>query len=93
MSVTLGRPYCRFVLTFSRPREEEPHHCNLQSCHCHHHKHFDQAKVEYPLLRAPDRAEIAVFSCPKVFLHAADRAQLARDLEDQVLESRMLFTR
>jgi len=78
-------------LTFSSPLEEESDHQDLQSSHAHHHAHLNQAEVEDPLFGAPDRAEIAVLSCPEVFLHPADRAQLSAHFEDHVFEDRGLF--
>ena len=74
------------TLTFSSPLEEESDHQDLQSSHAHHHAHFNQAEIEDSLLRASDRAKIAVLSCAEVFLHPADRAQLPANLENHVFE-------
>ena len=61
-------------LTFPGALEKEPDHQNLQTSHTNHHAHFDHTEVEDSLLRTPDCAEIAVLSCPEVFLHSADCA-------------------
>ena len=94
MSVTQERQYePQARLTFPSPLEKEPHNRNLQSSHSGHHAHLDETEIEYSLLRAPDRAEIAVLPCAEVFLHATNRTQLATDFEHQILECGMLFGR
>ena len=82
---------CRVVLTLARSLKEEPHHQHLQHRHADHHADLDQAELEDPLLRAPDRAEVAILSCPEILLHAVHGAQLARDLEHEVLQLVVLF--
>lgn len=74
------------LLTFSCSLEKESDNKDLQCGHSNHHQDFDQGEIEYPLLSALDRAEISVFSCSEVFLHPADRAQLAADLENRIFQ-------
>ena len=74
----------RSYIAFPRPLEEEPDDQDLQSRHPNHHPYFDQTEIEDSLFRTPDRAEVPVLSCTEVFLHAADRAELATDFEDRV---------
>lgn len=77
--------------TFPGSLEEEPDHQDLQDGHSHHHNHFNQAEIEDPLFSTPNRAKVAVFSCPEILLHSTDSAQLSAYFEDRVLEGRMLF--
>lgn len=63
-------------LTFPGTLEEESDNQDLQTSHSNHHAHLDHTEIEDSLLRTPDRAEIAVLSCPEVFLHPANCAQL-----------------
>lgn len=55
-------------ISLPRPLEEEPHNEDLQSRHRNHHQPLNDTKIEDPPLGTPDRAEIPVLSCPKVFL-------------------------
>lgn len=81
----------RTPLTFSGTLEKEPDNQNLQCRHTDHHTHFHQAEVEYSLLRAPDCAKVSVLSGSEIFLHPADRAQLAAHFENGVLQGRGLL--
>jgi hypothetical protein len=59
-------------VTLASALEEEPNDEDLQTRHCDHHQALDDAKVENATLRAPDCAEVSVFSCPEVLLVAVD---------------------
>lgn len=59
-------------VTLASALEEEPDDEDLQTRHCNHHQALDDAEVEYATLRAPDRAEVSVFSRPEVLLVAVD---------------------
>lgn len=74
-------------LTFSCSLKEEPDNEHLEPSHTDHEPTFDNAKIEYPSLRALNGAEIAVFARPKVFLIPVDGRQIARDLHDRFFES------
>jgi len=56
--------------------EKEPHNKYLQARHCNHHDALNNTEIEYPSLRAPDCAKIAVFACAEVFLVAIDGGKL-----------------
>ena len=73
--------------------EKESHDEHLQACHSHHHKRLDNTQVEDSSLCAPDRAEVAVLSCAEVLLVAGDGGELARQLEDRLLEGGGLLWR
>ena len=59
-------------LTFPRPLKEESHNENLQASHTDHQPALDHAEIEYPRLRALDRAEIPILTCTEVLLVAID---------------------
>lgn len=58
--------------TFSCSLEKELDYKNLQSSHTHHQPALDHAEIENAALGAFDRAEIAVFACSEIFLHAVN---------------------
>jgi hypothetical protein len=78
-------------IAFPRPLEEEPNDQDLQSRHPYHHPYFNQTEIEDSVFRTADRAEVPILSCTEVFLHAADRAELATDFEDRVFQRGGLF--
>ena len=78
-------------LTFPCTLEKEPHDENLQPGHGNHHTRLHDRKIEYPLLCTPDRAEVPVFSCSEVLLHAIDGGKGVRELEDAVFDRARLF--
>jgi hypothetical protein len=78
-------------ISLPRTLEEEPDHQNLQCSHTNHHHDLNHAEVEYPALRTPHRAEIAIFARPEIFLHPRHRRQLRADLEDRIFQRGRLF--
>ena len=78
-------------IAFPRSLEEKPNDQDLQSRHPYHHPYFNQTEIEDSVFRTPDRAEVPILSCTEVFLHAADRAELATDFENRVFQRRGLF--
>jgi hypothetical protein len=88
-----GHSRHRSYVALSRALEEEPNDQNLQSRHPNHHANLDQTEIEDPVLGTPDRAEVPVFSCAEVFLHATDGAELAAHFEDRIFERGGLFRR
>ncbi len=73
--------------------EEEPNDEDLQTRHGNHHKALDDAEVENATLRAPDRAEVSVFSGAEVLLVAVDGGELRGQLEYGLFEDRGLLRR
>lgn len=69
-----------------RTLEEEADNKHLQSSHGHDHQNLDDAEVDDSLFCAADGAEVAVLTGAEVFLVAGDGGQLARELEQGLLE-------
>jgi len=63
------------VLTFPGALEKEPYDEHLETGHGNHQCRLHQREIEDSPFRAPDSAEVPVFSCPKVFLLPVDCAQ------------------
>ena len=62
-------------VTFACPLEKEADNKHLKAGHSNHQSRLDHTKIEYPVLGALDRAEIAVFSSPEVLLIPMDCGQ------------------
>lgn len=84
---------CRLDISFPRALEEEANHEYLQSAHADDKTALDQAEVDDPLLGASNGAEVAVLAGAEVLLVAGHGGQLARDLDDGLLEGGGLLGR
>lgn len=71
--------------------EEEANNKDLQTCHGHHHQTLNNRQVEDSPLCAADGAEVAVLASAEILLVAGDGRELARKLEDRLLEGGGLF--
>jgi hypothetical protein len=71
--------------------EEEPNDKHLQGTHTDDKADLDHAKVDDPALGAVDGGKVAVFTGSEVLLVARDGGELARHLEDSLLQDRGLF--
>ena len=78
-------------LTFPPTREEHLDDKHLQRCHCDHQATLDHAEIEYPLLRAPDRAKVSVFSRAEVLLLPGQGRDLAREFQDGLFHTAELL--
>lgn len=81
------------VRTFPATGEELPHDEHLQARHRYHQPALDQAKIEDPLLRTPNRAEVPVFARAEVLLLPGEGGHLAGELEDRLLDTAELLGR
>lgn len=63
----------------------------MESAHADNQCDLNQAEVDNSALRASDGAEVAVLASAEVLLVASDGRELARDLEEGLLESGCLF--
>jgi hypothetical protein len=80
-------------ISLTSTSEEHPDDEDLQTSHADHHSAFQQAEVEYSLLRTPHRAEVPVLACAEVFLLAGEGGDLAGHAEDGLLDAAELFGR
>ena len=80
-------------VSFTSTSEEHPHDEDLQASHADHDSAFQQTEVEHSLLRAPDRAEVPVFTCAEVLLLAGEGGDLAGHAEDGLLNTAELLGR
>lgn len=71
--------------------EEEPNDKDLQGAHEDNHDALDHAKVDDAALGAPDGRKVAVLAGAEVFLAPGNGGQLARQLEDALLQGARLL--
>lgn len=74
-------------LTFPSSRKKHLNNKNLQPSHRNHQPTLKHTKIENPLLRAPDGAEISILARAEVLLLARESGDLAGELEDGFLDA------
>lgn len=85
--------HARSDVSLPPAREKHLDHEHLQPRHRNHQPTLQQRKIEDPLLRAPDRADVPVLPRAEVFLLPRDGGNLARKLENGLFDAAELVGR